>query len=604
MKKFLLLIVAVSWIGASAANGAHKFDTMRPTRKGVSDAFRNYSKKNPKNPFARSSAAGAVDLDGGMEVPNQFYIQRGGNFSFNTDSDHATDPSAPGSPAAPVLGPSVVTPAPSTMFNQTTNGTLPATVISNYTGLGDGFNGWTNQFLLPPDTTMAVGANQIVQWVNVRLTIMNKTTGALVLPGSGYIDGNQIWQGLPDGSVCKGTNRGDPVLQYDRMASRWILSQFAFNISTATNGSGRQYPSGPYAMCFAVSQSNDAAGSYNLYEFTFSRLPDYPKLGVWPDAYYWTSNDFQYSTVTGLSSYQGSRVCAMDRAAMIAGNAPVVICASGLSAEHFASLPVDFEGTIAPPVGSTAYILSNDWFTKNAPPYFVKLRRFHPDFITPSNSTFNDGFGGAFDTAVTLPFDNSVIGACGDNGGACVPQPATVRVLDTLSMRAMYRLAYRNLGAGRESLVFTETVDPAGGAVAGIQMVEIRNPSANPPQIYNNVGFNPDATNRWMGAAATDKLGDIALGYSVSSASKSPSIRIAGRLRNDIKSTLRGEIEVKAGTANQVATAQRWGDYSTMQIDPDDDCTFWYTTEYTSAGTPTSANWATQIIGFKFNNCQ
>jgi hypothetical protein len=168
----------------------------------------------------------------------------------------------------------------------------------------------------------------------------------------------------------------------------------------------------------------------------------------------------------------------------------------------------------------------------------------------------------------------------------------------------MYRLAYRNLGAGRESLVFTETVDPTGGAVAGIQMVEIRNPSANPPQIYNNVGFNPDATNRWMGAAATDKLGDIALGYSVSSSTKSPSIRIAGRLRNDIKSTLRGEIEVKAGTANQVASAQRWGDYSTMQIDPDDDCTFWYTTEYTSANTPTSANWATQIIGFKFNNCQ
>ena len=89
-----------------------------------------------------------------------------------------------------------------------------------------------------------------------------------------------------------------------------------------------------------------------------------------------------------------------------------------------------------------------------------------------------------------------------------------------------------------------------------------------------------------------------------SSSTKSPSIRIAGRLRNDIKSTLRGEIEVKAGTANQVASAQRWGDYSTMQIDPDDDCTFWYTTEYTSANTPTSANWATQIIGFKFNNCQ
>jgi hypothetical protein len=132
--------------------------------------------------------------------------------------------------------------------------------------------------------------------------------------------------------------------------------------------------------------------------------------------------------------------------------------------------------------------------------------------------------------------------------------------------------------------------------------VEIRNPSSNPPTIFNNVNLNPDTNNRWMGAAATDKLGNVMLGYSISSTTKAPSIRIAGRLRNDLKSSLRGEIEVLTGSGNQTSTAQRWGDYSTMQIDPDDDCTFWYTQEFTNS--TSSANWATHIFSYKFSNCQ
>ena len=166
----------------------------------------------------------------------------------------------------------------------------------------------------------------------------------------------------------------------------------------------------------------------------------------------------------------------------------------------------------------------------------------------------------------------------------------------------MHRLAYRNLGANRETLVFTQSVGPAGAAVAGIQLVEIRNPAANPPVIYNNVNFNPDATNRWMGSAASDKLGNVALGYSVSSATTSPGIRIAGRLRNDIKNFVRGEKNVQSGSGSQTHSSGRWGDYSAMQIDPSDDCTFWYTNEYiVNTG---SADWATRIAGFRFNNCQ
>lgn len=550
---------------------------LAPDLMGVSDTFQSYALSNPT-----TSKVLIFGDDDATEIANQLYLPK-------PDSN-------------PPAGTASITTTPSAMFNQTTNGTLPVTVSKNYTGLGTGFNGtWTVQGLLPPDTTMGVSPTQIVQWVNIKLTVIDKGTGTVLLGGAGFVNANQIWSGLGTGSVCATQNQGDPIVQYDRINNRWVLVQFAFVIKAGTTSGS--YPAAPYALCWAVSQTGDATGVYNLYQFGFSNLPDYPKLGVWTDAYYLSANNFAFNTATGASSYQGSSLCAFNSAAMVAGTAAGAICFSGLSPAHFASLPADFEGTTLPPEQETEFIISGDWYTLNSPPYSLQVRRFHPDFATPANSTLTDGFGGATDSFVRMPFDNTVVGACADAGGACVPQPGTTRRLDTLSMRPMYRLAYRNLGAGRESLVFTESVGslPSANAVARIQLIEIRNPAANPPVIYNNVSFNPDATNRWMGAAASDKLGNVALGYSVSSSSLSPGIRIAGRLRNDIRNSVRGEINVQTGTGSQTASAQRWGDYSTMQIDPADDCTFWFTTQYivNTAG----ADWATRIIGFKFNNC-
>ncbi|MEO8372448.1 MAG: hypothetical protein ABI806_24895 [Candidatus Solibacter sp.] len=572
MKK-LLLLTAVTGLALSAQAP----ESLPAPLTGVSEAFRTYAARN------LGAAVPAVDPDEEEINPNILYLPK-----------PTTNPSR--------ITTNTVTSAVSGMYNQTSGGTLPVTVAGNFQGLGNGFPNWVEQGLLPPDTTLAVGNNQIVQWVNVRLTVLNKATGAPLLGGTGYVNGNQIWAGLGGASICATRNQGDPILQYDRMANRWVLSQFSFATATGTASPFRVYPAAPYALCIAVSQTNDATGVFNLYEYIIPRLPDYPKLGVWTDAYYITTNDFSYSTSTGSGSYAGSRYCAFDRPKMLLGQAAGSVCFAGLSATHFGSLPGDFEGTIAPPANAAQYMISTDWFTLNAPPYTMQLRRFKPDFVTPANSTLNDGYGGATDSFVAMPFDNSVIGACGDGGGACVHQPGTTRRLDTLSFRPMYRLAYRNLGANREALVFTTSVGPTGGAQAGIQLVEIRNPGANPPQVYNNVNFNPDATNRWMGAAATDKLGNIGIGYSVSSDTINPGIRISGRLRNDIRNTVRGEFTVVNGAGNQTSSAQRWGDYSTMQVDPADDCTFWYTTQYTNASN--GAAWTTRIVGFKFNSCQ
>jgi hypothetical protein len=479
---------------------------------------------------------------------------------------------------------------------QTSLPTLPGvSVTKNFAGLGRGFNAnWTDQFLVPPDPTIAVGPTQIVQWVNVRLTVMDKNGNPLVGGALGYINGNAIWSGLPPSSVCRRVNQGDPMVQYDRLADRWVLSQFAFDINS--NGT----PIAPFASCIAVSTSGDATGSYALYEYTFDALPDYAKLGIWPDAYYFSTNDFTINPSSGASTFVGARVCAYDRAAMIAGvPAPTQICTPRFT-NRFSFLPADLDGSTLPPVGAPNYVISQDWFFFISPPYSIRLQKFKPDFANPANTTFNDGIGGALNSFIGIPF-GSLLGACGDNGGVCVPQPGTVRVLDTLSMRPMYRLAYRNR-AGFESLVFTHSVDPPSAAVASMHWVELRNPGSATPQVFQNGAIStPDGLNRWMGSAAMDSAGNIALGYSVSSSAVSPGIRIAGRYRADLRNTLRGELNVVTGTGAQTSTAQRWGDYSAMQIDPTDDCTFWYTQAYTSA--TTTRDWATRIIAFKFPNC-
>jgi hypothetical protein len=554
---------------------------LKPAITAVSNNLRNYAAQNPTNPKV-------LEFGTEKEIANQLYLPKP-----KSNVNRAQTAAVVASPA-------------STMFNQTTSSTLPATTLKNFTGLGTGFNGtWTVQGILPPDTTMGVGLTQIVQWVNIKLTVLDKGTGNTAMGGAGYVDANQIWSGLGSGSVCATQNQGDPIVQYDRIANRWVLMQFAFTDGTATTSPFATYPAAPYAFCWAVSQTSDATGAYNLYQFNVSNLPDYPKLGIWSDAYYLTDNEYTYDPSTGDSSFSGTRYCAFDSAKMIAGATATAVCFTNLGSgtgDHFSALPADFEGTILPPAGETQFIINGDWFSLNSPPYSLQIRRFKPDFVTPANSTLNDGFGGAFDSFKSLPFGGNVKGACGDSGGECVPQPGTTRKLDTLSMRPMYRAAYRNLGANRETLVFTQSVQPqSGSAVAGIHLVEIRNPAANPPAIYNNVNFNPDSTNRWMGAAATDKNGNVGMGYSVSSGTISPGIRVTGRLRNDIRNSVRGEVNIQSGTGSQTFFVPRWGDYSTMQIDPSDDCTFWFTTEYMV--NTSNADWATRISSFKFNNC-
>ena len=485
-------------------------------------------------------------------------------------------------PALLAPSPNVPVPAP---VQQTANPrpSLGATVIQNCEGLGLGTPGYTITGA-PPDTVLGVSPTQIVQWVNSHIAVYDKSCNPL-LPAPGFIRGNKIWETLPAGSLCRDFNRGDPMVQYDRYADRWILGQFAFNASFTSN-----------AYCIAVSTTSNATGTYSLYEYSFGDgLPDYPKLGVWWDAYYVTFNMF----TTG-SSFGGGRACAYDRAAMIAGAAASSICFNSL--DRFSFMPADAEGSLPPAPGTPNFHISWNWAFLAAPPYTMQLTKFVPDFVTPASSTFGDGQGGGSFSFVPFPLDGGTIASCGDTSGACLPQPGTTQRLDTLSDRHMFRLAYRNFGTF-DSLVVTQTVDPAGAQLGGVRWWEIRNPNANAPIVYQNSTYAPaDGLNRWMSSGATDKRGNFAIGYSAGSAAVPAGIRIAGRLRTEPRNILRGEQTLMAGAGSQLTSLARWGDYSAMQIDPADDCTFWYTTEYLAANG--TFNWHTRMAGFKFPNCQ
>jgi len=431
---------------------------------------------------------------------------------------------------------------------------LTPTVGLSFEGLGQGQYGFSVTSA-PPDTNGAVGATQYVQWVNTSFAIFNKSTGARI---AGPTAGNTLWSGF--GGGCQTNNDGDPVVLYDKLANRWVMSQFS--VSTT-----------PYLQCIAVSTTSDATGTWNRYSFQYSSFDDYPKMGVWPDGYYETFNMFQ-----GGTTFVGSDACAYNRTAMLAGQSATQICFQQSSSVG-GLLPADLDGTTAPPAGSPNYMV---YYGTNS----LNLYKFHVDFGTPANSTFTGP------TVINVAAFNALCG-----GGTCVPQPGTTNTLDSLADRLMFRLAYRNFGT-HESLVVNHSVAVSGGG--GVRWYEIQNPSGT-PSVAQQGTYAPDSTYRWMGSVAMDKAGDLAVGYSKSSSSVNPSIAFAGRVPTDPSGTLEAETSVVSGTGSQTGTLTRWGDYSAMTVDPTDDCTFWYTQEYIK--TNGTFNWSTRIANFKFPGC-
>src|SRR5947207_7781058 len=415
----------------------------------------------------------------------------------------------------------------------------------------------------PPDTNGEAGTTQYVQIVNEGYQVFNKSTGASVLGPSSIVS---LWAGF--GGLCENDGNGDPVVLFDQFTNRWVISQFAGT-------------SVPTDECIAVSTTSDATGSYNRYDFHLgTNFFDYPHLSVWPDGYYMSMSVFNSSG----TAFLGPQPFAFDRSKMLLG-LPATFITTGVTggSSEEVYLPADLDGSALPPLGAPAT------FVEFPGGGNYRTFHFHVDFATPSNSTF---------TLVGSPAAAGFTSLC-PTTRSCVPEGGTTSRLDGIGDRLMFRLTYRNFG-DHESVVGNYTV--SANSVAGLRWFELRNVTGGPISVFQESTYQPDATWRWMGSAAMDQQGNIAIGYSASSGSIFPQIRYAGRLATDPLNTLsQGESTLFAGTGSQTGTSSRWGDYSDITVDPIDNCTFWYTTEYYAS--TTSFNWRTRIGSFKFAGC-
>ena len=436
---------------------------------------------------------------------------------------------------------------------------------------GQGFTG-----VNPPDTNMGVGPNHVIQVVN-----SNSGTSVLVMDKNGAPVAPQfILDSLAMGVPPCSSGGGDTVVVYDGLADRWLLSELAFPYSTN-------------AVCVFVSKTSDpVSGGWWVYPFHTPELPDYPKYSVWPDAYYVTTNE------SGPAAY------ALDRARMLLGQPATFQRFLNFDMPGFftqAMAASHLEGYEPPPAGAPAVFLRHrddevhDPGSNDPTRDFLELWEFHVDWVDPAHSTMTGP------TRIGVAEFSSEL--CTTFGRMCFPEPSGLQ-LDSLREMVMHRLQYRNFGA-YETLVANCVVDADGepdplpdpaNERGGVRWFVLRKQGGSPWTLFDEGTHSPDLTNRWMGSAALDGSGNMAVGYTAASPTVFPGVRYAGRLATDPPGTLRAETVLVDGTANNAST--RWGDYAALTLDPADDCTFWFTTMYSPA-----AQWHTRIGSFAFDEC-
>jgi hypothetical protein len=412
----------------------------------------------------------------------------------------------------------------------------------------------------PPDTNGAVGTTQYVEWVNTALAVFDKTTGNMVGHPN---DGNSLFANF--GGDCEQFNDGDPIVQFDKAHKRWVLSQFAVS-------GGEKTPGNTFSYCVAVSQSDDATQKYNLYEFKYADFPDYPKMSIWGDDYVVTFNMFHNNAFTG------GKVCALNGASMRAGTKAQSVCVD--VANQGGLLPADVDGATPPPAGAPVPVVNFAMDGRN-----LNLWRFTVNWNTPAASTLSGPTKIAVN-AFNVPCDS------------CIVQPAGGAKLQTLGDRLMYRLAYRAF-PNHTSLTVNHTVSVGG--TTGIRWYELRDVDKPVPTVAQQGTYSPDGAYRWMGSTAMDKMGNLLLGYSVSSKSVRPSVAFSGRNATDPPGTLQSEVVLQKGAGVQTEP-DRWGDYASVSIDPADDCTMFFATQYQKA--TGKFNWHTSIVRLRFPTCQ
>ncbi len=449
----------------------------------------------------------------------------------------------------------------------------------------------------PPDVNGDVGLNHYVSSVNLVYKIFNKdgTTAA------GPFKTSALFAGLPPTDPCRTRNDGDPIVVYDSLADRWHVSQFAVPGFVAGGGSNYQ--------CVAVSVTGDPTGAYYVWSYPYpgNVLNDYPKVGVWSDAYHMTFNQFNN---VSPNAFAGLGILSQDRTKALAGDPTASVVYTNVATidpNSGGAIPADIDGLVAPPLGMAVVIAEMRSSTFGDPLDAIRLYRWVPNFASPGSSTITvlpDTALAAFD-----PRNPNTRLQIEQSGGAN---------LDAIGDRLMHRLAYRNLGtqaAPVNSFVGNFTVNVSGvnpttaaTYQTGIRWFEMRR-TGDAFTVFDqgthNLAPGNGATgiNNWMGSIAQDNQGNLALGFSQASTTQRANIMIAGRTTNVANSGIlnEGEAVFFAAAGSQSSTSGRWGDYSAMSVDPVDDCKFWYTQEYYA--TTSSAGWSTRVGSFVFPSC-
>jgi hypothetical protein len=474
---------------------------------------------------------------------------------------------------------------------------MPAT-SANFAGLAfnESVTGGTAGAGWPPDVNGDVGPSVYIQSVNDAYAVYNKVTGARI---AAFTEAS-LWSTASSGTVCDTDNQGDPVVLHDPLTDRWILTNFAFAFDSSGN------PIAPYYQCFAVSKTSDpVAGGWYLYAVKMDTggtgkppagtMNDYPKFGVWTDCVYMSANGFN-------PAFAGTMFASFSKSDMYSG-APLTSSIGFIAntSDPFTMIPSNLLGSSAvslPPAGTPNYFVS-----ESQTAFSFEVRKFTAGASCGAGGTLGAPTN-VTQASYSTPSQN------------IVPQPNTTNKLDSLGDRLMQKVQYRKIGSAESLWVVHSTrtsgtssvrpqwaqIDVTGGTVATTPVQQ---------QIYA-----PDTTlYRWMGSLAVDGQGNMAVGYSRSNATSPnfPSLAYSGRLVGDALNNLpQTEAIMTAGAGSQTngpgslsgTLIHRWGDYSSMSMDPSDDCTFWYTNEYydTQANGNVS-NWQTRIGSFKFPGC-
>lgn len=426
-------------------------------------------------------------------------------------------------------------------------------IEENFVGASNSESGF-----FPPDPTGAVGPDHYVHSVNSIVKIFDKAGNLEVGPVS-----LSAFLGI-------NSNAGDPIVLYDQLADRWVVSEFG-----SLNNS----------LAIGVSETNDPAGAYNVYQYVFSGFPDYPKYGVWHDGYYGTVN------LNG----QTTQAFVMDRAEMLAGaadpqiqifNLPqIVVNPNQVKSPGAVSLLGTSVDTSAP--GYITYLQDDGW-TSQITFDHLKIWEIDVDWDNPNNSTVSQ--------PLELPTDPFDAGELFGNGNGAIRQPGTSQRLAGHGGIISFPTYYRSFADHNSWLITFNTFIDAN-ETGGIRWIELRNDDVSDWSIFQEGTYSiADDNSRLMSSASMDAAGNIAMGYTTASENLAVSLRYTGRFDGDPLGEMTVAETVIIDGPGVRTNSNRYGDYSHMSIDPNN-FTFWFTSDYFSSNN----FWATQVASFSLS---